>query len=62
MSSKIRVKQVRSAIGRTQDQRDTLRGLGIRRLHQSVELENTPSVRGMVKKIIHLLEVTEVES
>ena len=49
----------RSAIGRPKDQRDTIRGLGLRRLNQTVELENTPSVRGMVKKVIHLLEVVE---
>ena len=60
MGDRIRVRQVRSAIGRTQDQRATLRGLGIRRMNQQVELENTPSVRGMIKKIIHLLEVEEV--
>jgi large subunit ribosomal protein L30 len=60
-AKRIRVRQVRSAIGRTKDQHATLRGLGIRRLHQSVELENTPSVRGMIKKISHLLEWEDVK-
>ncbi len=51
----------RSAIGRPQDQRATIRGLGLKRLNQTVELEDTPSIRGMVKKVIHLLEVRESE-
>lgn len=50
----------KSGIGRAQDQRATLRGLGLTKLHKTVVLENTPSVRGMVKKVIHLVEVTEV--
>jgi len=49
----------RSAIGRNKGQRATLRGLGLRRLHSTAELEDTPSVRGMVKKVIHLVEVQE---
>lgn len=57
---RLRLTQVRSAIGRTQDQRATLRGLGIRRMHHAVEVENTPAVRGMVKKIIHLLKVEDI--
>ena len=59
MSDKLTVKLRRSAIGRPEDQRATLRGLGLTRLNKTVELENTPSVRGMVKKVIHLVEVTE---
>jgi large subunit ribosomal protein L30 len=51
----------RSAIGRPQDQRATIRGLGLKRLNQTVELEDTPSIRGMVKKVLHLVEVHEVE-
>ncbi|MDP6934396.1 MAG: 50S ribosomal protein L30, partial [Myxococcota bacterium] len=42
-------------------QRATVRGLGLRRIHQSSVLENTPAVRGMVKRVIHMVEVTEVE-
>ena len=58
--SQLQVKWTRSVIGRPQDQRDTIRGLGLRKLNQTVTLENTPSVRGMVKKVIHLIEVKEV--
>lgn len=54
---KLRVTQVRSAIGYNRRQRVILRGLGIRRMHHTVELEDTPSVRGMIRKIPHLLRV-----
>ncbi len=59
--SKLKVKQVRSVIGRPKDQRDTLRGLGLTKREKTVELEDTPSVRGMVKKVIHLVDVEEIE-
>lgn len=52
----------RSSIGRPADQRATLRGLGLTKLHKTVEVENTPSVRGMVKKVIHLVEVSELKA
>jgi len=55
----LRVKQVRSGIGFTQRQRQTLRGLGLRRMLQVVELEDTPAVRGMITSIAHLVEVQE---
>jgi large subunit ribosomal protein L30 len=58
--SKLSVTLKRSPIGRPQDQRATLVGLGLRKMHKTVLVENTPSVRGMVKKIIHLVEVHEV--
>lgn len=54
---KLRVTQVRSAIGYNRRQRVILRGLGIRRMHHTVEMEDTPSVRGMIRKIPHLLKV-----
>ena len=57
--ARVQIKQVRSAIGFDQGQRATLRGLGFRRLHQVVELEDTPAVRGMIKKVSHLIEVVE---
>ncbi len=57
--SKLRVTQVKSAIGYDRRQRAQLRGLGLRRLHQTVEIEDTPAVRGMIRKIPHLLEVEE---
>jgi large subunit ribosomal protein L30 len=57
--ARIRVKQVKSGVGGTQRQRQTLRGLGFRRLYQVVELEDTPSVRGMITAIAHLVKVEE---
>lgn len=55
----LRVKQVKSGIGFTQRQRQTLRGLGFRKLYQVVELEDTPAVRGMITAIAHLVKVEE---
>jgi large subunit ribosomal protein L30 len=57
----LRVKLVRSTIGNKQDQRDTVRTLGLRKMHQVVELPDTPVTRGMINKVIHLLKVEEVE-
>ncbi len=57
--SKLTVTLKKSSIGRPQDQRATLRGLGLSRLNQTVEREDTPAIRGMVKKVIHLVTVTE---
>ena len=56
---RIRVRQVRSAIGYDRRQRATLRGLGLGRLHKVVDLEDTPAVRGMIRKVIHLVTVEE---
>jgi large subunit ribosomal protein L30 len=55
----IRVRQVRSAIGFKRDQRATLRGLGLRRPGSVAEVEDTPSVRGMIRKVVHLVRVEE---
>jgi len=60
MAGKIRIRQVRSAIGASERQRATLRGLGLRRREQVVELEDTPAVRGMIRKVAHLVAVEEV--
>ncbi|TNE88619.1 MAG: 50S ribosomal protein L30 [Deltaproteobacteria bacterium] len=49
-----------SAIGRNAKQLATIKGLGLRKIGQSRKLENTPAVRGMVKKVLHLVEVEEV--
>ena len=57
----IRVRQVKSGIGYSKDQKATLVGLGLRRMHQVVELEDTPSVRGMVNKINHIVVVESAE-
>lgn len=55
----ITVKQIGSPIGRTPDQEQTLIGLGLNKMHRTRELEDTPSVRGMIKKVQHLVEVAE---
>ncbi len=55
--AKIRVRQVRSAIGFDRRQRATLRGLGFRRMGQTVEVVDTPAVRGMIRKVSHLVQV-----
>ena len=60
MSDKtIRVTQVKSPIGYERGQRATLRGLGLRRIRHTVEVEDTPSVRGMIAKIPHLVRVED---
>jgi large subunit ribosomal protein L30 len=57
---KITVTLRKSVIGYPQDQRGTVAGLGLRKLHQTVEHEDTATIRGMLNKISHLVEVTEV--
>ena len=54
---RIRVTQVKSVIGYDRRQRATLRGLGIRRMNHSVDLLDTPEVRGMIDKVRHLVKV-----
>jgi large subunit ribosomal protein L30 len=55
----IKVKLVGSVITCTEVQRATVRGLGLRRLHQVVERKDTPAIRGMVKKVPHLVALVE---
>ncbi len=57
--NKIRVRQVRSGIGTTAATRETLKALGLRRMHQVVEREDTPETRGMIAKIAYLVEVVD---
>ena len=57
---KIRIRQIKSAIDRPERQKRTLRALGITKLHRPVEVEATPHIEGMVKKIAHLLSVEEI--
>jgi large subunit ribosomal protein L30 len=57
---KVRVRQVRSAIGYRDDQRQTLRGLGLLRRGAVRELSDTPAVRGMIAKVRHLIVVEEI--
>jgi len=61
MVTQIKVTLRRSTIGATQKQIENVKGLGLRRIGQSRVLENTPAVRGMVKKVIHLVDVEEIE-
>jgi large subunit ribosomal protein L30 len=55
----IKVTLVRSPIGAQPTHRECVRGLGLKRMHQTVELEDTPSVRGMVKKVDYMVRVEE---
>ncbi len=55
----ITVRYKKSTIGWTKDQIGTIRGLGLRKLNQERTLENTPAVRGMIKKVIHLVDVVK---
>ena len=55
----LRVTLVRSPIGFTKDQKATVRALGLRRMHQTVEHSDSPALRGMLTKIIHLLKIEE---
>lgn len=58
--SKLTITWKKSAIGYRQDQRRTIAGLGLRKLHQTVVHDDTPSIRGMVNLVRHLVEVSEV--
>lgn len=55
--AKIKVKKVKSAINRTQNQKRTLEALGLKKIGQVVEHENTPNILGMIKKVNHLVSV-----
>ena len=57
--SKLHVTWVKSAIGSNERQRATLRGLGLRRLNQTVDVSDEPAVRGMIRKVLHLVRVEE---
>jgi len=61
MALKLKITQVKSGIGRPDTQRRTLAGLGLGKLHKSVVLEDTPSIRGMVYKVAHLVTISPVE-
>jgi len=55
--AKLSIEWVRSAIGHPEAVRATIRGLGLRRLHQTVERADTPEIRGMIAKVRHLVRV-----
>ena len=58
-NTKLIVKQVKSAIGRQGNQRKTLTGLGLNKINKERELEDTPSIRGMIEKVKHLVVIKE---
>jgi large subunit ribosomal protein L30 len=59
MMATVKIKQTGSPIRRTQDQRATLIGLGLNKMHRVSELEDTPEVRGMIRKVQHMVEVQQ---
>jgi large subunit ribosomal protein L30 len=61
VAEKIRIKYAKSSIGYERSQRATLRALGLRKLNQSVVHDDNPVIRGMIKKVNHLVVVEEVE-
>ena len=58
--AKIKIKQVRSSIDRSERQKRTLVALGLRKMHATVEVEATPQILGMVKKVFHLVTIADV--
>jgi len=58
--AKIRITQIKSKIGSTERQKRTLEALGIKKLHNPVELEATPQILGMVEKLRHLVKTEEI--
>lgn len=58
--AKLKITLVRSTIGRPDDQIDTVKALGLHKLHSTVIKEDTPVIRGMVNKVKHLVEVEEI--
>lgn len=57
--TKLHITLVKSPIGYAERQRKTVEALGLRKLHQTVEHDDTPAIRGMINKVIHLLKVVE---
>ncbi|MBS4031669.1 MAG: 50S ribosomal protein L30 [Clostridiales bacterium] len=60
MSKQLRITLINSVIGRPEPQRLTVKALGLSKLHQAVEHADTPQIRGMINKVIHLVQVEEV--
>jgi large subunit ribosomal protein L30 len=59
--AKVKITQVRSLIDRPKDQKLTIQALGLGKINKSVEVENTPQIKGMVNKVSHLVTVTELK-
>lgn len=60
-NTKLRITYVKSAIGYSKRHKGTIRALGLHRLHQTVEMEDTPQLRGMLAKVAHLVTVAPAE-
>ncbi|EDY85375.1 ribosomal protein L30 [gamma proteobacterium HTCC5015] len=58
-AKKIKVTQIKSAIGRLKNHQASLRGLGLRRMHQTVEVIDTPENRGMINRVAYMVKVEE---
>jgi large subunit ribosomal protein L30 len=58
--AKVRVTQTASAAGRKPGQKETLTGLGLKKIRQTRELDDTPAIRGMIRKVAHLVKVEEL--
>jgi len=59
MKTTLKITQIGSPIGRRRDQRETLIGLGLNKMHRTRELEDTPAVRGMINKVQHLVRIED---
>jgi large subunit ribosomal protein L30 len=59
MAGVLKISLVKSMVGRPEKHRKVLRGMGLTKMNRTVELEDTPSIRGMVQKVIHLVKVEE---
>jgi large subunit ribosomal protein L30 len=60
--AKLRITYVKSSIGYAEDQKVTVRTLGLRKLHHTVEQDDNPAIRGMVHKVRHLVKVERIET
>ena len=61
MSKKVKIKQIKSTIKRIESQKRTLIALGLRRIGMEVEHELTPSIKGMIQKVKHLVSINEIK-
>ncbi len=61
MAGKIKITLKRSMIGRPEKHRKVLRGMGLTKMNKTVQLENTPAIRGMIQKVSHLVEAEEIK-
>lgn len=58
----LKIELIKSSIGRPETQRKVLRGMGLGKMHKTVYLQDTPEIRGMVRKVSHLVSVEECET